>query len=222
MEKPKARLLVVDDEESLCIGLKTYLELEGYSVDSALSAEQALKYDLRVYDLILLDIMMGGMSGTDFAVLLRSKKETAGIPVIFLTAKDSVEDMVDGLNIGADDYISKPYNIKNVIARIEAVLRRTGTGGNFPGIVCDRKAFTCTVDGSPVKLPRKEFELLDTLVSNPGRVFSRDELMARIWGGNVVVTDRVVDVHITRLRGKIAPYGKKIVTRSGYGYGWQD
>lgn len=225
MDKNKARILVVDDEETLREGLRAYLELEGYSVDTAASAEEALTLDLTRYNLLLLDIMMGGMSGTDLATAIRHAPVTADIPIIFLTAKDSDDDMVDGLRLGADDYIAKPYSAKNVVARVEAVLRRSFPSESKPaasGVVCDRESLTCTVDGNPVRLTRKEFEILALLLENPGRVFSREEMLEKIWPDNVVVVDRSVDVHVTRLRGKIAPYGKHIVTRSGYGYGWQN
>ena len=215
-------MLVVDDEETLREGLRTYLEQEGYSVDSAASAEQALEHDMASYDLILLDIMMDKMSGTELAAQLKENPATADIPIIFLTAKDRDDDMVAGLRLGADDYIVKPFSIKNVIARIEAVLRRTAGRQRQPGVVCDRQMLVCTVDGNAVKLPKKEFEILALFLENPGRIFTREEVMQRVWPENVVVFDRSVDVHITRLRNKIAPYGKNIISRSGYGYGWQD
>jgi len=215
------RILIVDDEEDLRAGLRTYLELEGYGVDTAASAEEALTYDLPGYDLLLLDIMMGNVSGVELAGIVRKNPATADIPIIFLTAKDSEDDMVAGLKLGADDYIAKPYAIKNVLARIEAVLRRAKPHAHR-GICCNRESLICLVDGCRVKLPRKEFELLALFTENPNRIFSREELLDRIWPEQTVITDRSVDVHITRLRGKIAPYGKNIVTRSGYGYGWQD
>ncbi|MCI9606541.1 MAG: response regulator transcription factor [Muribaculaceae bacterium] len=217
----KHNILIVDDEEALRSGLQAYLELEGYKVDTASSAEEALNLDLKKYNLILLDIMMDGMSGVEMAGILKKRPDTSDIPIIFLTAKDSDEDMVSGLNIGADDYIAKPYSVKNVLARIAAVLRRTSPG-KAQGINCDRATLVCRVDGSPVKLPKKEFELLALFLENPGRIFTREEILDRIWPQNSIVIDRSIDVHITRLRGKIAPYGKKIVNRSGYGYGWQD
>jgi len=215
--------LIVDDEETLCEALRTYAVLEGYDADTALSAEEALLLDLENYDLLLLDIMMDRMSGTELAARLKSNPRTAHIPIIFLTAKDNEEDMVSGLKIGADDYIVKPYSVKNVMARIEAVLRRTHMHRQATVCVeCNRETLACTVDGNLVRLPRKEFEILALMLENPGRIFSREEIMQRIWPDRVVVADRSVDVHITRLRGKIATYGRNIVSRSGYGYGWQD
>lgn len=217
----KYNILIVDDEEALRSGLQAYLELEGYDVDTADSAEEALVLDLKKYNLILLDIMMDGMNGVEMAEILKKQPDTSGIPIIFLTARDSDEDMVSGLNLGADDYIAKPYSIKNVLARIAAVLRRTAPM-KFQGIHCDRATLVCTVDGSQVKLPRKEFELLALFLENPGRIFTREEILDRIWPQHSIIIDRSIDVHITRLRGKISPYGKNIVNRSGYGYGWQD
>lgn len=216
------RILVVDDEETLREGLKTYLEFEGYSVIAFASGEEVLQSDLSDVDLILLDIMMGGMSGMELARILAQDVKTADIPIIFLTAKDSEEDMVTGLNLGADDYIVKPYSIRNVIARIEAVLRRSSKRKHSSGISCDRNSLVCMVDGNALKLPRKEFEILALLLENKGRIFTREELLQRIWPEKTIVTDRSVDVHITRLRGKISPYGKNIVSRSGYGYGWNE
>lgn len=222
MEKSDIKLLVVDDEETLREGLRTYLEQEGCQVDAAVSAEQALEYDMASYDLILLDIMMDGMSGTDLAAELKKQPSTAGIPIIFLTAKDRDDDMVAGLRLGADDYIVKPFSVKNVLARIEAVLRRTAGSRQPRGVVCDRQMLVCTVDGQAVKLTKKEFEILSLFLDNPNRIFSREEMMQRVWPENVVVFDRSVDVHISRLRNKIAPYDKNIISRTGYGYGWQD
>ena len=222
MNMSEKRLLVVDDEETLREGLRTYLEQEGYLVDTAVSAEHALEHDLAGYDLILLDIMMDKMSGTELAARLKENSATAGIPVIFLTAKDQEDDMVAGLRLGADDYIVKPFSVKNVMARIEAVLRRTSGQKKQSGIVCDRQMLVCTVDGSIVKLTKKEFEILALFLEHPGRIFTREEVMRRVWPEDVVVFDRTIDVHITRLRNKIAPYGRNVISRSGYGYGWQD
>lgn len=216
------RILVVDDEETLREGLKTYLEFEGYCVTAFASGEEVLQSDLSDVDLILLDIMMGGMSGMELAQILAQDVKTSDIPIIFLTAKDSEEDMVTGLNLGADDYIVKPYSIRNVIARIEAVLRRSSKRKHSSGISCDRNSLVCMVDGNALKLPRKEFEILALLLENKGRIFTREELLQRIWPEKTIVTDRSVDVHVTRLRGKISPYGKNIISRSGYGYGWNE
>lgn len=220
----KGRILVVDDEEALREGLQTFLELEGYEAVTAASAEEAMRLDISSFDLLLLDVMMGEMSGMEMASALKAEPSTASVPIIFLTARGSDDDMVAGLRLGADDYIPKPFSLRNVLARVEAVLRRARPQGvaDAKGVIVDREALICRVDGVEVKLPRKEFEILALLLENPGRIFTRDELLQRVWPEKVIVVDRSVDVHITRLRGKIAPYGRNIITRSGYGYGWQD
>lgn len=220
------RILVVEDDETLCETLQFNLELEGYEADKASSAEEALKLDLPGYDLILLDVMMGAMSGFRFASMLKKDAATADIPVIFCTAKDAEDDMIAGLTLGADDYITKPYTIRNVLARVKTVLRRAHPAAQrsnitrAEGIELDFNRKSCTVDGREVKLVKKEFEILNFLISHRGRVFSREEILHQVWKGEVIVSDRTVDVNITRIRSKIAPYGEHIITRSGYGYGF--
>lgn len=225
------KLLVVDDEPTLCDILKFNLELEGYMVDTAYSAEDALTLDLTQYALILLDVMMGDISGFDMARTMKNSPLFASIPIIFCTAKDTENDMIDGLDIGADDYIAKPYSIRNVLARVKTVLRRMGQSQlslqdeegilRFEGLIVNPEQKQCIVDGVDVKLPKKEFEILSLLLSNPGRIYSRNEILKLIWPEDVVVLDRVVDVNVTRLRSAIGLYGKLIVTRSGYGYGFK-
>lgn len=228
------RILIVDDEETLCEVLKINLENEGYDVDTALSAEEALLLDVKQYSLILLDVMMGEISGIKMAKMLKSDVSTANIPIIFCTARDSEDDMVMGLNIGADDYIMKPYTIRNVIARVKSVLRRT-SGNKIPaatqeknhvlkveGLHLDLEFKRCTVDGKEVKLVRKEFELLAYLISQRGKICSREQILNSVWSDEVVVLDRTIDVNITRLRSKLDKYGSYIVTRSGFGYGFRD
>lgn len=222
MDRKNIRLLIVDDEKDIRDGLREYLELEGFAVDAASCAEEALAKGVDRYDLLLLDVMMEGTDGFEFARRLKQSPGTSDIPIIFLTARDSNEDMVSGLNLGADDYVAKPFSMNVLIARIEAVMRRMSSVEKARGVVCDRTRLTCLVDGAEVKLPRKEFEILAFLLDNPGRIFSREELLRRIWPENVVVVDRSVDVHVARIRSKIAPYGSQLVARSGYGYGWQD
>lgn len=226
MGTPK-RILVVDDEEALCDGLGFNLEAEGYMVERAYSSEEALSLNLASFDLILLDIMMGEISGIQLAKILKSNPVTASVPIIFCTAKDSEEDMIEGFDLGADDYIMKPYSLKEVLARVRAVLRRTSCNPasqseadliSYKGLVLSVKNRTCTIDGKEVKMPKKEFEILLKLVSNRGRIFSRTDLLKEIWSDEVVVLDRVIDVNVTRIRQKIGIYGKNIVTRSGYGY----
>lgn len=222
------RILVVDDEETLCDALGFNLEAEGYAVDTAYSAEEALARNPADYDLILLDIMMGEISGLQLARILKANPATASVPIIFCTARDRDEDMIEGLDLGADDYIMKPYSLKVVLARIRTVLRRVDAARQpaeaatvtYKGLVLSVLNRVCTVDGCEVKLPRKEFEILLKLISNRGRIYSRAELLKDIWPDEVVVLDRVVDVNITRIRQKIGQYGKNIVTRSGYGYGF--
>ena len=228
------RILIVDDEETLCEVLKLNLENEGYDVDIALSAEEALTYNLQTYSLILLDIMMGDISGIKMAKMLKSDIATADIPIIFCTARDTEDDMVMGLNIGAADYIMKPYTIRNVIARVKSVLRRTSnhkiatTPAEKPntlqveGLRLDLEFKRCTIDGEEVKLARKEFELLVYLVSHRGKILSREQILSHVWSDEVVVLDRTIDVNITRVRSKIGTYGSYIVTRSGFGYGFRD
>lgn len=220
------RILVVDDEEDLCEILKFNLEMEGYEVDTAFSAEEALKKDLTRYQLLLLDVMMGEISGFKMASLVRKEEKTAAIPIIFLTAKDTENDMLTGFNLGADDYISKPFSIRQVAARIKAVLRRTADQAKNPAterleyetLALDTKRIKATVDGQEVPLTKKEFEILRLLLENKGNVFSREEILSHIWKDEVYVLDRTIDVNITRLRKKIGPYGKNIVTRLGFGY----
>ena len=227
------RILIVDDEETLCEVLKLNLENEGYDVDIAFSAEQALTYDLTAYSLILLDITMGEISGIKMAKMMKADVKTADIPIIFCTARDTEDDMVMGLNLGADDYITKPYTIRNVIARVKSVLRRTSGSKigasieksnqlSVEGLHLDLEFKRCTVDGNEVKLARKEFELLAYLIAHRGKICSREQILSRVWSDEVVVLDRTIDVNITRLRSKIGAYGAYIVTRSGFGYGFKD
>ena len=228
------RILIVDDEETLCEVLKINLENEGYDVDIAFSAEQALALDLQQYSLILLDIMMGEISGIKMAKMMKANVTTADIPIIFCTARDSEDDMIMGRNIGADDYIMKPYTIRNVIARVKSVLRRTSNLKNnnitteppkilqIEGLQLDLEFKRCIVDGVEVKLVKKEFELLVYLVSNRGKILSREQILSHVWSDEVVVLNRTIDVNITRVRSKIGKYGSYIVTRSGFGYGFHD
>lgn len=228
------RILIVDDEEDLCEILKFNLEMEGYAADTANSAEEALAMNLGSYDLLLLDVMMGEISGFRLANMLKKQPETAAIPIIFITARDTENDTVTGFNLGADDYIAKPFAIREVLARVKAVLRRTTTVATptetienkekkeekltYETLVLDMELKQVTIDGTPVALTKKELEILALLLSHPGHVFSRDEILEKIWEDDVLVLDRTVDVNITRLRKKIGEYGKRIITRQGYGY----
>lgn len=220
------RILVVDDEQDLCEILKFNLETEGYQVDTAYSAEEALTMDLTSYHLLLLDVMMGEMSGFALARKLQGNAATASLPIIFLTARDTENDMVTGFNLGADDYISKPFSIREVLVRVRAVLRRTGNANaedtestlQYQGLQLNLSNKTVTVNGEVVPFTKTEFELLHTLLEEKGRVFSRQELINKVWPSDVLVLDRTVDVNITRLRKKIGPFSKCIVTRLGFGY----
>lgn len=214
----KMKILVVDDELDICAILKFNLEKAGFEVSTAQSAEDALEKGMNSYDLLLLDVMMEGMSGFDLAKMLKQKPQTKDIPIIFITAKDTADDAVNGLDLGADDYISKPFSIKEVISRVKAVLRRTSSDSTSGGIEIDDEKKSVKVDGRPVSLSRTEYDLLKLLAHNPGKVFSRSDLISAIWPANVIVTERTVDVSITRLRKKIGGYGEKIVSRHGFGY----
>lgn len=234
MDTTTKRILIVDDEETLCEVLQLNLENEGYDVDIAFSAEQALTLDLPSYSLILLDIMMGEISGIKMAKMLKSNTKTTNIPIIFCTAKDTEDDMVMGLNLGADDYIAKPYTVRNVVARVKSVLRRTSAKKNsnpvaekrnvlqVDGLVLDLEFKRCMVDGVEVKMAKKEFEILAYLISHRGTICSREQILGKVWKNEVIVLDRTIDVNITRVRNKIGAYGSYIVTRSGYGYGFRD
>lgn len=227
MDEKDSRILVVDDEQDLCEILKFNLETEGYQVDTANSAEEALEKDIASYNLLLLDVMMGGMSGFQLAKQLKNSEVTAHIPIIFLTARDTENDTVTGFNLGADDYISKPFSIREVMVRVRAVLRRTASrleGAEEPAVISyqglllnlDKKSVS--VDGEDVPFTKTEFELLRLLLEERGRVFSRQELIDRVWPKDVLVLDRTVDVNITRMRKKIGRFAKCIVTRLGFGY----
>ena len=224
--KQNQRILVVDDELDLLEILKFNLETEGYEVATASSAEEALQMDIASFSLLLLDVMMGGMSGFAMARKLKEKPTTANVPIIFLTARDTENDTVTGFNLGADDYISKPFSLREVMVRVRAVLRRTATSTDegepqvlsYQGIIMNLNKKTVSIEGEDVPFTKTEFELLNLLLSERGRVFSRQELIERIWPKDVLVLDRTVDVNITRLRKKIGPFAKCIVTRLGFGY----
>lgn len=224
--KQNPHILVVDDEEDLCEILKFNLEIEGYEVDTAYSAEEALTLNLTDYDLLLLDVMMGEISGFKLASMLKKNEKTAHIPIIFLTAKDTENDMLTGFNLGADDYISKPFSIKQVQARVKAVLRRSMEEKKpvneniltYNTLKLDTQRIKASINGEEVALTKKEFEILKLLLENINHVFSREEILSRVWKDEVYVLDRTIDVNITRLRKKIGEYGKNIVTRLGFGY----
>ncbi|MDR3062302.1 MAG: response regulator transcription factor [Dysgonamonadaceae bacterium] len=221
----EVEILIVDDESDICEILQFNLENESFKVETASSAEKALEMlDKNQYQLILLDVMMGGMSGFRMAEKLRKEGNTT--PVIFLTAKDTENDMLTGFSIGGDDYISKPFSVKEVIARVKAVLKRTekkeqevvGKELHFDGLNIDLQSKQVYIEGMSVLLTKKEFEILCLLLKNPSRVFSREEILDKVWGDESYVLERTVDVHITRLRKKIGNHAIYITNRSGYGY----
>ena len=227
----KYRIMVVDDEESLCEILKFNLEREGYEVSVAYSAEEVLTMDLKHLDLMILDVMMGEISGFSLASIIRKREETATLPIIFCTARDAEADKIRGLDIGADDYIAKPFSVAEVMARVRSVLRRTkrteSTDSNsehiisFEELVVNTLNKSCKIDGKEVTLTRKEFDILVLLLTNRGTILSRDQIMKRVWSDEVVVLDRTIDVNITRMRKKLGKYGSHIITRTGYGYGFE-
>lgn len=219
------KILVVDDEEDLCDILRFNLENEGYSVDIAYSAEDALKLDLTQYHLILLDVMMGEISGFRMAKMLKDSKNMNHIPIIFLTARDTENDAVTGFTLGADDYISKPFSLREVILRVKAVLRRTSPKTapqasyiGYKDLKINMKLKEAILHGEVLQLTKTEFELLRLFIENEGRVFSRAEILRKVWHDDAEVLDRTIDVNITRLRKKLGDYGKYILTRQGYGY----
>ncbi len=219
------RILVTDDEEDLCEILKFNLETEGYIVDTASSAEEVLTLDLQQYNLLLLDVMMGEMSGFKLASIIKKNEQLRHIPIIFLTARDSENDKLTGFNIGGDDYISKPFSIREVQARVKALLRRTMPPQEenkdellYESLRIDLRSKKCYIDNEEIALTKKEFEILYLLLSHQRQVLSREEILTQVWSDEVYVLDRTIDVNITRLRKKIGQYGKCIVTRVGYGY----
>ena len=221
------KILIVDDERDLCEILEFNLASEGFITDVAHSAEAALKKPLDEFDLILLDVMMGEMSGYKMASKVR-KDLKLSVPIIFLTAKTAENDLLTGFNVGGDDYISKPFSIKEVIARIKAVLKRgiqienSNTVLKFEGLLIDNNSKTVSVDGEYVNLTRKEFEILVLLLKHEGQYLDRNEILNRIWSDDVIVTERNVDVNIARLRKKIGEYGQYVKGKSGYGYAFKN
>ncbi len=233
----RIKILVIDDEEALCEILKFNLEKEGYEVDCAYSAEEALEMDLSSYSLFMVDIMMDQLSGFDFAKRIRNNQKTENIPVIFCSALTGEDDKVMGLNIGADDYVTKPFVIGEVLARVRAVLRRTKSAQQiaynvsqsiyepditFRELRVDRNEKVCYLQGNQVQLTRTEFDLILFFLTHRNRIYSREEIISEVWGEDVMVTHRTIDTNITRLRKKLGEYGNNIVTRQGFGYGFKE
>ena len=219
-------ILIVDDEADIRDILQFNLENAGFKVDTASSAEQALEILSDRHSLILLDVMMGGISGFKMAETLRGWGND--VPIIFLTAKDRQDDLLTGFSAGADDYISKPFSIQEVIARVNAVLKRfelrkpqsapASDNIQVGKVSIDVQKKTVTVDGEPVAFSKKEFEILNLLASNPGKIFSREDLINELWKDAPYVLDRTVDVHIARIRSKLGECKVYLTNRSGYGY----
>lgn len=231
MEKKK--ILVVDDEEDLCEILRFNLSNAGYQTDVAYSSEEAFSLLKNGYDLLLLDIMMGGISGIKLAELIR-KEYKNDVPIIFITARDSVEDKLKGFGAGADDYIPKPFSVKEVLARVQAILLRSksiqketekpvpaqpkSSSIKMEGLSINIESKVVEIDGKAIKLTKKEFEILSKLALNPGVIYSRADILDSVWNNESYVLERTVDVHIARLRKKLGNMGAAIVNRSGYGY----
>lgn len=224
MENTGQKILIVDDEEDLCEILQYNLNNEGFSTDVAHSAEEALIKPLGEYDLLLLDIMMGPISGFKFADKLR-KELKINIPIIFLTAKDNENDLLTGFSLGADDYIAKPFSVNELTARVRAVLKRTHQEKvkpepiiKFKDIELDTIRKRLIINDNRIELTKKEYEILKILLENQGKVFSREDILNLVWGNDVIVTERTVDVNITRLRVKLGPFGQNLRNKTGYGY----
>ncbi len=219
------RILIVDDEEDLCEILQFNLESEGYQTEIAYSAEDALKLDLSSFDLLLLDVMMGKMSGFKLIDTLR-KEMKINVPVIFLTAKGAENDLLTGFNLGAEDYIKKPYSLKELMARVKVVLRRNETveTKQVPKVIqmhdlkLDLEKKDLFIRNERIDLTHKEFEILRLLLENKTKIFSREEILVKIWSHDVIVTERTVDVNITRLRKKLKEYGEYLKNRQSMGY----
>lgn len=233
----RARILVIDDEESICDIFQYNLTKEGYEVDTAFSAEEALEMDLSKYQLFIVDIMMGDLSGFDFAKRLRNVSATEYTPIIFCSALNEEDEKVMGLNIGADDYVTKPFSISEVLARVRAVLRRTAAANastqvaedseyetdlNYKTLRIDRNAKLAYLDNEALALTRTEFEMLQFFLTHRNRIYSRQEIISSVWGEDIVVNNRTIDTNITRLRKKIGQYADNIVTRQGFGYGFKE
>jgi DNA-binding response OmpR family regulator len=223
----ETKILVVDDEKDLCEILQFNLESEGFHIELAYSGEEALTKSLEQFDLLLLDVMMGGMSGFKLADKIR-KEIGLSVPIIFLTARETENDLLTGFNVGADDYLSKPFSIKELVARIKAVLRRGKSVDlkskviQIDNMELDLGRKSLTIANESILLTRKEFEILAMLITNKGKYFSRQEILDRIWNDDVIVTERNVDVNIARLRKKIGVFGESIKGRSGYGYSFDN
>jgi DNA-binding response OmpR family regulator len=224
VNKDQYNILVVDDEEDICEVIKFNLEAEGYKVVASLSAEEALEKSLKKYNLFILDIMMKGMSGFRLADEIRNRRKLE-TPIIFLTAKNTENDKLTGFSLGADDYITKPFSVRELVARVKVVLKRKKSGEpddltniKISGIELDQAKKRLYADGKKISLTPHEYQIMLLLLKNYGKVFTREEILNFAWQDNSYVLDRTVDVHITRLRKKLGDYGKYLISRSGHGY----
>jgi len=227
MDKNTYNILIVDDEEDLCEILQFNLEGEGFSTEVAHSAEEALTKDLRSFDLILLDVMMGEMSGFKLSKKMRSEQGLT-TPIIFITAKTAEDDLLTGFSLGGDDYISKPFSVKEVLVRVKAVLKRapvqeihSAASIHVEDLKLSFKKRKLYLGKKEVELTKKEFEILALLLRNEGVIFSSEEILRRVWDDHIIVSDRTTDVHITRLRKKLGSYGKYLRNKPGYGYAFE-
>jgi phosphate regulon transcriptional regulator PhoB len=228
------KILVVDDEKDIVELVAYNLEREGFTVIKASDGRRALEAIRQDKpDLIVLDLMMPEVSGTEVCRMIRGVPETANLPIIMLTAKSDPVDRILGLEIGADDYLTKPFHVRELVARVRAILRRSEhrPDGELPeyfdfkGLHVDLTAYRVTLEGRPVELSSREFKLLQFFIGHPGRVYSRDQLLDRVWGDEAFVEPRTVDVHISRLRGAIEPDPSNprfILTVRGIGYKFAD
>lgn len=223
------KILVVDDEIDLCEILRFNLENEGYEVDTAHSAEEALQILSDQHDLILLDVMLEGMSGYQMANKLRTELKNS-IPIIFLTAKNTENDLITGFSIGGDDYITKPFSLKEVLVRMKAIARRaskktTSTHQSsvvqIGNLVIDDETKTVKIQGETIFLTKKEFLILYMLVQTAGRFHTREQILNSVWNDESFVLERTVDVHIARLRKKLGTVGNQIINRAGFGYSFE-
>ena len=224
MDLKGKRILIVDDEEDLCEILQYNLGNEGYFTEIAHSGEEALKRLPGNFDLLLLDVMMGQISGFKLADMIR-KDLNCNVPIIFLTAKDTENDVLTGFSLGADDYIAKPFSVNELIARVKAVLKRFQKDRikshgilKFGEIELDTARKRLVLNNEKIELTKKEYEIMKLMLENPAKVFSRDDILAKVWGNDVIVTDRTVDVNITRLRTKLGVFGQNLKNKTGYGY----
>jgi len=218
------KILIVDDEEDLCEILQFNLEGEGYYTEVAYSAEEALKKDLGSFSLVLLDVMMGKMSGFKLAKLMR-KEMGLSVPIIFITAKTAEDDLLTGFNLGGDDYIQKPFSVKEVIVRVKAVLKRgdkiaseASTSITVDNLVLNLKKRKLKIGKEEIELTKKEFEILTLLLQKEGYIMSRDDILKMVWEEHTIVAERTVDVHMARLRKKLGVFGQCIKNKPGYGY----